>query len=112
MRLLIDECLPRTIKFLFEDGGHECRTVQEAGFSGKENGELLSLAEQNFDVFVTIDKNIQYQQNMSNRKIAVLIIRTKSNDIDDIRPQVPYALATLDSIKPGEIVEVGPAEEE
>jgi predicted nuclease of predicted toxin-antitoxin system len=46
MRLLIDECVPRQIKFLFADGGHKCETVRDAGFSGKENGELLALAEQ------------------------------------------------------------------
>ena len=107
MRLLIDECLPRTIKFIFAAGGHKCTTVQEAGFSGKENGELLSLAEGSFDVRITIDKNIRYQQNMSNRKIAILVIRASSNDMDDLRPQIPQALAALDLIKPGEIVEVG-----
>ena len=112
MRLLIDECLPRTIKFLLASGRHECTTVQEAGFSGKENGELLTLAERDFDVFVTIDKNIQYQQNMSNRSIAILIVRANSNDIDDIRPQVRHALAALETIKPGQILEVGPAREE
>jgi predicted nuclease of predicted toxin-antitoxin system len=58
MRLLLDECMPRRGEFLFAEGGHECETVRDAGFSGKENGELLTLAEKNFDVLVTIDKNI------------------------------------------------------
>jgi hypothetical protein len=49
-------------KFLFAEGGHECETVRDAGFSGKENGELIVLAEKKFDVLVTIDKNIRYQQ--------------------------------------------------
>src|SRR5258708_34440849 len=75
MRLLIDECVPRKVKFLFADGGQECETVRDAGFSGKENGELLALAEGHFDVLVTIDKNIRYQQNMTGRNISVLIIR-------------------------------------
>jgi predicted nuclease of predicted toxin-antitoxin system len=107
MRLLLDECLPRRAKFLFSEGGHECETVRDAEFSGKENGELLALAEKSFDVFVTIDKNIRYQQNIASRKIAVLIIRPASNDLDDIRPHVPHALAALRTIKPGQIVEVG-----
>ena len=107
MRALIDECLPRKVEFLFTEGGHECETVQEAGFSGKENGELLAAAEKTFDVFITIDKNIQYQQNVARRSIAILIIRTASNDLDDIRPQVPRALGALRSIKPGQVVEVG-----
>ena len=107
MRLLLDECLPRRAKFLFAEGGHECETVRDAGFGGKENGELLGLAEKNFDVFVTIDKNIRYQQNIASRKIAVLIIRPSSNDLEDIRPHIPGALDALQSIKPGQIVEVG-----
>lgn len=109
MKLLLDECMPRRARFLFAEGGHECATVQEAGFSGKENGELLSLAEKHFDVFITIDKNIRYQQNISRHKIAVLIIRAASNDLDDIRPHVQHALAALETVRPGEIAEVGSA---
>src|SRR5437899_736415 len=101
MRLLFDECVPRKVKFLFADGGHECETVRDAGFSGKENGELLALAEEHFDVLVTIDKN------MTGRNIAILIIRPASNDLDDIRPHVPNALVALQSLKPGQIFEVG-----
>jgi predicted nuclease of predicted toxin-antitoxin system len=107
MKLLLDECLPRKLKFLFADGGHECETVGEAGLSSKENGELLARADGNFDVLITIDKNIRYQQNIADRNIAILIIRAASNDLDDIRPHVPQALAALRSIKPGQIVEVG-----
>jgi len=91
----------------FAEGGHECETVRDEGFSGKENGELLALAEKNFDVFVTIDKNIRHQQNLSGRNIAVLIIRTASNDLDDIRTHLPHALAALKTIRPGQVVEVG-----
>ena len=47
MKLLLDECLPRRTKYLFAEGGHECETVRDEGFSGKENGELLTLAEKN-----------------------------------------------------------------
>ncbi len=107
MKLLIDECLPRKVKFLFAEGGHECETAGEAGFSSKENGELLALAEKSFDVLVTIDKNIRYHQNITGRKIAIVIIRAASNDLDDIRPHVPHALAALKTVKPGQIVEVG-----
>ncbi len=107
MRLLLDECLPRRTKYLFVEGGHECETVQEAGFSGKENGELLRLAEGNFNVFVTIDKNIRHQQNIASRKIAVLIIRASSNDLDDVRLHIPDALSALRTIGPGRVVEVG-----
>ena len=69
--------------------------------------ELLRLAENDFDVFVTIDKNIRHQQNLTGRHIAVVIIRATSNDLDDIQPQVPQALAALKTIRPGQVVEVG-----
>lgn len=105
MRLLIDECVPRKLKFMFR--GHECQTVREAGFGSKENGELLALAENNFDVLVTIDKNIRFQQNIARRNIAILIIRASSNDLDDILSHVPAALAALATLKPGQVVEVG-----
>jgi predicted nuclease of predicted toxin-antitoxin system len=107
MRLLLDECLPRRAKFFFAEGGHECETVRDAGLSGKENGELLALAEKRFDVFVAIDKNIRHQQNLEGRNIAVLIIRTASNDLDDIRLHIPQALTALNSIRPGQVAEVG-----
>src|SRR5947208_6958495 len=80
MKLLLDECLPRKLKFFFSERGHHCTTVREAGFGSKENGELLALAESNYDVLVTIDKNIRHQQNMTGRHIAILIIRAPSND--------------------------------
>jgi hypothetical protein len=63
--------------------------------------------EKKFEVLNTIDKNIRHQQNISGRDIAILIIRAASNDIDDIRPHVPQALAALKTIKPGQILEVG-----
>lgn len=107
MKLLFDECVPRRVKFLFAEAGHLCQTAQEAGFSGKENGELLSLAEGEFEVLITIDRNIRHQQNIEGRRIAVLIIRTPSSDLDDIRPYVPQALAALRIIKPGQFAEVG-----
>lgn len=61
MKILIDECVPRDLKYHLESQSHECLTVQEMGYSGKKNGELLALAENNFDVFLTLDKNLQYQ---------------------------------------------------
>ena len=105
MKILIDECVPRKLKSSFPM--HECTTVQEAGFAGKQNGDLVSLAEGMFDVFLTVDKGIRYQQNLSGRRIAVLIIRARSNDIDDILPHVTDCLAALNSIRPGEVVLVG-----
>ncbi|HEY6349867.1 MAG TPA: DUF5615 family PIN-like protein [Candidatus Angelobacter sp.] len=107
MKIPIDECAPRDLKFSLEASGFECLTVQEIGLSGKKNGELLALAENKFDVFLTLDKNIQYQQNLTNRRIAVLLIGARSNDMDDIRPHLPACLAALQAIQAGQVVRVG-----
>jgi predicted nuclease of predicted toxin-antitoxin system len=107
MKLLLDECVPRKLKFLLTRDGHECETVRDVGLSSKTNGELLRLADGRFDVLVTIDKNIRYPQNLTGRSIAVMILDVRSNDISDISPLIPDALAALKSIGPGQIVQVG-----
>ena len=107
MKLLLDECLPRKLKFLLVETGHECRTALEAGFGGKENGELLALAEGSFDVLITVDKSMRYQQNVTGRRIAIVVIRADSNDLSDIRPHIGEVLVALKSIQAGQVVEVG-----
>lgn len=107
MRLLFDECVSRLFKASFAVHGHECFTVPEVGLAGKKNGELLALAEGKFDVFVTIDKNIRYQQNLSGRKIAILIIRARSSEIDDLLRELPACIVALQSIHPGQVAQIG-----
>lgn len=107
MRILIDECAPRALKKLVIDNGHACQTVQEAGWSGKQNGELLSLAETTFDVLITVDTNISYQQNLTGRKIAIIVLRSFSNRLEHLRQHFSDVLMALDEIKPGEIVLIG-----
>jgi predicted nuclease of predicted toxin-antitoxin system len=107
MKILLDECVPRVLKSNLSVEGHECSTVPEAGYAGATNGELLKLAERNFDVFVTLDKGVRFQQNLADCKIAVVLIRAKSSRVADILPHLPACLVALPSIKPGEIVQIG-----
>ena len=73
MKILIDECLPRALKRYLKN--HDCRTVQEMGWSGKKNGDLLSAAAgDQFEVLVTIDQGVEHQQNLAARNIALLVI--------------------------------------
>lgn len=109
MRVLIDECAPRALRQLFLDHGHKCLTVQEAGWSGRQNGELLSLAEADFDALVTLDTNLHYQQNLTGRRIAIVVLQSSSNRLDHLRQFFPACLLALDKIKPGEILFVGGA---
>src|SRR5271165_6511688 len=107
MRILIDECLPAAMKETLTALGHECETVRRAGYGSKKNGELLSLAEGRWDVLLTSDRNIKYQQNMTGRKVSILILRAKSNRMRDVLPLIPACEETLVSIGLG-VVEVGP----
>jgi len=107
MNLLLDKCVPKTLKQSLCVEGHICSTVPEAGFAGKSNGELLSLADPNFDVLITLDQGLQFQQNLRGRKISILVIRSKSNRLADILPQIPACLIALRAINPGELVQVG-----
>ena len=104
MKILLDECIPRKFKFELAPYGYTCMTVPEAGFAGKRNGALLTLAEGSFDAFVTVDKNVQYQQNLAKRKISIVIIRAKSNRLADIRPHTAACHAALQSITPGDLI--------
>ena len=106
MKILIEECIPRKLKNSFPD--HECRTVPEAGLAGKKNGELLSIAErQGFELFLTMDRGIEYEQDLAGHRIAIIILRAKSNRLADLLPLVPACLASICSIQAGQLVRVG-----
>jgi predicted nuclease of predicted toxin-antitoxin system len=106
MKLLLDECIPRKLKYSFS--GHDCHTVPDAGLAGKKNGELLELAEKSgFEAFLTLDWGIAYQQNLQGRNITVVLIRAKSNRLADLLPQIPQVLSVLTSLTPGQLVKIG-----
>jgi predicted nuclease of predicted toxin-antitoxin system len=107
MKVLIDECVPRRFKSSLLGGDRECSTVAEAGFAGKKNGELLRLAEGAFDVFVTVDQGLEYQQNLTGMKIAVIVIRSRSNRFADLQPHAAACIQALKSIKSGQLVRIG-----
>lgn len=109
MKILLDECTPKALKRVLADQGHQCATVQEAGWAGKRNGELLSLAENAFDVLVTVDTNLRYQQNLGGRKIAIVVLQSSSNRLDHLRQYFPACVQAIEKIKPGEIVLIGSA---
>ncbi|SRR6266404_3568178 len=107
MKLLIDECAPKALKTFLSKQGHECRTVQETGWSGKQNGELLTLAETAFDVLVTVDTNLRYQQNLAGRKIAIVVLQSSSNRLDHLQQFFSACASALNKIKPGEVLLIG-----
>jgi hypothetical protein len=104
VRVLLDECLPRRLKR--ELVGHDVRTAPEMGWASKANSELLALASVDFDVFLTSDRNLSHQQNLSTFDIAVIVLIAASNRIDDLRPLVPRVLETLTTARPGTVTAV------
>jgi predicted nuclease of predicted toxin-antitoxin system len=104
MRILLDECVPRRLKH--ELGDHEVRTVPEMGWAGMKNGALLQLAAESFNVLLTTDRNLAFQQNMATLRLSIIVLRAPSNDISVLRPLIPSALEALLRIKVGEIVQV------
>jgi hypothetical protein len=105
MKLLLDECLPLDFRHSFS--GYEVHTVQWAGFKGKKNGELLRAAEDaGYDVLLTVDRGIPHQWNPAGRKLSIILIRSRTNQLEDLLPLVGAIVEALATIKPGQIVAV------
>ena len=100
MKILLDECLDR--RLARDIAGHEVKTVPQMGWATIKNGELLTLAEKEFDVFVTVDRNLSFQQHLPRYNIAVVVLRARSNRLQDLRPLVSKLLAVLPMAKHGE----------
>jgi predicted nuclease of predicted toxin-antitoxin system len=106
MRILLDESLPRPLRE--ELPGHSVKTVADAGWSAIENGELLRLAATQFDVFVTADQNLQFQQNLGALPLAVIVLAARTNRIEDLSPLVPELLSKLKSLPEKTLLRLGP----
>jgi predicted nuclease of predicted toxin-antitoxin system len=105
MRILLDESLPRDLAGVLV--GHQAVTVRAAGWSGVTNGKLLELAASRFDVFLTADRNIEYQQNLAKLPVAVVVLVVRSTRIQAIEPVVPELLKLLNHISPRTLQRVG-----
>ena len=98
MNILLDECVPWPIHKLLP--GHACTTPQRCGWSGIKNGELLRRAEGKFDVFITSDQNIRYEQNLAGRQIPIVELST--NDLRRIQAAAALIQTGVATLKPGE----------
>lgn len=98
MRILLDEDVPRRLGRLLV--GHETTTVAQNGWAGIKNGRLLALAATDFDVFLTMDQNLEYQQNLRTLPVAVLVVEAVSNRIEQLIPLVPNILRALTLVEP------------
>lgn len=101
MKLLLDECIDRRLAKDIE--GHEVVTVLQAGWAGIKNGELLRLAQAQLDVFVTVDRNLSFQQHLPQFSIAVIVLQAPTNRLKDLRPLVPQLQQTLRTASKGQV---------
>lgn len=101
MRLLLDECLPRVLCAAWPE--HHCRTVTQMRWQGFKNGALLTRASEEFDVFITVDKNLRFQQNLKKYRVAIVVVHARSNDYDDLKEFVPRIRAVLETIRAQEL---------
>ena len=104
MRILLDEDLPRRFGVLLI--GHEYSTVPRSRWAGVKNGKLLALAATKFDVFLTMDQNLEFQQNLATLPIAVLVVKALSNRIEDLVLLVPAILKELSHVPPNALPRV------
>lgn len=105
MRVLLDEQLPRQL--VPHIVGHEARTVQQQGWAGLKNGELLKQAEAaGFEIFLTSDQNLEFQQDLKRAGLFVVVLVAPSNALEDLVPLVPRALAAMAKAKAGQVVRV------
>ena len=103
MKILLDENLPKPMTRIFR--GHSATTVQEQGLAGTRNGALLARIEGVFDVFLTADKNLRYQQNLTGRRVVIIELPTERLPL--LRPMFQRIAAAVDAVKPGEYVQLG-----
>ncbi len=101
MKILLDECLPRRLTQLLT--GHEVFTVRQMNWQGLSNGRLLLAANPQFEIFLTVDQNLVRQQDLTGLRIAVVVLRARSNKLEDLSPLVPQLLSRLKSLQPGTV---------
>lgn len=105
MRVLLDECVPEGLRA--ELPGYRAVTTREVGLAGRKNGDLLAAAEGRFDVLITVDQSIPWQQKVVAFELAVIVLRARSNSLTSLRPLVPDLLRALHAVGPGLIIRLG-----
>lgn len=106
MRVFLDECVDW--RLARDIVGHDVKSAREMGWTTIKNGELLTLAAREFDVFVTVDRNLSFQQNLTAFSIAVIVLHAKTNRLADLKPLIAGLLSAIESTTPGAVQLVGP----
>lgn len=106
MNILIDECLDWRLCHALRD--HQCKSVPDVGWEGLTNGELLEAAQGRFDVFLTGDRNLRFQQNLTRYNIAVILLEASSMRLEDTLLLMPQVITSLKTIQAGQVIRIRP----
>lgn len=104
MRILLDNCIPWRLGAALS--GHEVSSVVQLGWANLSDGELLKAMGDRFDLLVTVDKNLQHQQDVRRYPFAIAVLRARSNRIGDLLPLVPKLLDALPDVNPGQVIDI------
>lgn len=106
MKILLDECIDWRLKHEFY-GQHDVKTVQDMGWLGKSNGELLSAAsKEDFSIFITIDKKLKFQQNLERFGLVIVVLNVYRNTLKNLKPLVPKILEQIYTMQSGKVYEI------
>ncbi len=108
IKILLDECLPKKLKYRIEELDPEffTKTTPEMGWASLSNGKLLSVAEREFDVFITSDKNLSFQQSITSSSIQVVLLKARTNTYEDLLPLVEKLQPIINTHEPGKYIEI------
>ena len=105
MRVFLDECIDW--RLARDIVGHDVKTARQMGWATIQNGGLLTLASQHFDVFVTLDRNLSFQQDLDSFSIAVVVLNAKTSRLTDLKPLIPNLLTAIESAPSGAVEFIG-----
>jgi hypothetical protein len=104
MKILLNECIDRRLSREFVE--YEIKTVPQMGWAGIKDGQLLVLAAAEFDIFITVDRNLSFQQNIPQFDIAIIVLKAPSNRLADLKPLAPRILEILGEVTKGQVTVV------
>jgi hypothetical protein len=106
MKVLLDECVDQKLRLMFAE--HDCQTAAYAKLAGLKNGALLAAAQAAaFEILITTDQEIPYQQNLNGMRISIMILCAPTNRLADLKRLMPAVILSLKSIEPGQVIRLG-----
>lgn len=104
MKIFLDHCVPKRLLRLLSE--HEVKTAYQMDWAAKKNGELLKLVANEFEVFLTVDQNLQHQQNLASSPLRFIVLIAASNQYESLAPLIPQVKAALTKLAPGDVIEI------